>query len=92
MVSFFVASETHPSYVAFSNCIAMSAKEGKMFNKSAKGGFLLVRWFFQKPTKPSARPNQMALKASRRHAPKGSTPELQNVVRLSMQNDARLSQ
>jgi len=58
-------------------------------HRAKNGSFSLFRWFFPKPTKPSVRPNRMALNASRRKG-SGSTKALQNVVLLSLENDARL--
>jgi len=60
--------------------------------RSAKGGrFLSFLGLVRKPRKPDARPNHIALMASRKQSAVGSTEALQRAVLLSLQNDARLS-
>jgi len=54
-----------------------------------KGGFLL-RWFGRKPAKPSARANRLAFKVGAKQSKNGSTAALQEVVRLALENEARL--
>ena len=51
-------------------------------------------WLTRKPTKPTARGNAAAYKAGEKafKARNGSTPDLQRVVRLSLEHDARRRQ
>ncbi len=48
-------------------------------------------WFgSKKPTKPDSRANRAAFKLGAAQSKKGSTTALQQVVLMSLQNDARL--
>jgi hypothetical protein len=57
--------------------------------RAGKSG-LWVRWFGRKPTKPDARANRLAFKVGAKQSKNGSTPGLQEVVRLALENEARL--
>lgn len=52
---------------------------------------LLRRWFRMKPVKPSAHANRLALRAGKKQASNGPTPALQEVVLMSLRNDAQQS-
>lgn len=57
----------------------------------ARNSNFFSRWLGRKPTKPDARANRLAFKVGAKQSKNGSTDALQEVVRLSMQNDARLN-